>query len=226
MHNIEELGEISEGIEKELDEKDAVREVALKSVRTIIRLSSAAIRALHRGEDSSSLLKEAKEEFRKLKALLSDHPDLYHAGFVESAQQEMAEAFILNAIVKDEKVPSPAELGMPSRPYLMGLGDVVGELRRMVLERIRTDDIGAAEKYLGIMEAIYEMLMRFDYPSGLIAIRKKQDMARSLVEKTRGEFTLAIRNKRLEQLLKDFEERISQVVAQMKSGAGENKRNK
>ncbi len=207
---MEELREIADQIESELDDKDTVREIAYKSSRAIIRLSGGAIRAMHRGENPQTLLNEARDEAAQLKTVAADHKDISSTGFVESAYQELAEAFVLNAIINGEKLPSPRSLGITSTSYVLGLGDVIGELRRQVLDHIRKDDIDTASKYLEMMEIIYDILMRFDYPSGMLPIRKKQDVGRMLVEKTRGEVTLAMRSSGLEKKIARLEKKLDE----------------
>ncbi len=187
------LKSIGESIEDELDEKDSVREIAIKSSRAIIRLASESIIRMHRGEEIKELLRKLKEEVWHLKSLLStQYPDLLYAGFVQNAFQEYCEALILHSILQGEDIPSPKELGINSEAYLMGLGDVVGELRRETLESLRREEFERAEEYLRLMEEIYETLIRFNYPSGLLPLKPKQDTARALIEKTRSEITMAL----------------------------------
>ncbi len=198
---LENLDRIAEDIEREMDEKDTLREIALKSCRAIIRLSGAAIRSMHKKEDPTALLGEARDEASKLKGLLSDHPDLYHSGFVNDSLQELAEAFLLQSIMDEKPLPTPKSIDVPSGPYLLGLGDVIGELRRSALDALREGDVDTAEKRLNQMEEIYDVLLMFDYPSALLSIRRKQDVARALIEKTRGEVSVAQRTLSLEKKL-------------------------
>lgn len=192
------LTEIVNDIQKRLDEKDEVRELALKSSRSISRMATAAIRSMHRGEDPEAVLKEGHEEVMKLKSVLEDHPDLYHSGFVEQAFQEVAEAALVHSIRAERPLPVPKELGVTDTSYLLGLADAIGELRRFALERLRTGDIASAARYLEFMEDMFEALLRFDYPTGMLSIKRKQDIARGLIEKTRGELAVAARARDLE----------------------------
>jgi len=192
------LTEIVNEIQKRLDEKDEVRELALKSSRSISRTATAAIRSMHRGEDPETLLREGREEVMKLKIVLEDHLDLYHSGFVEQALQEVAEAALVHSILAEKPLPAPKELGITDTSYLLGLADAIGELRRFALERLRTGDIATAARYLEFMEDMFEALLRFDYPSGMLGIKRKQDIARGLIEKTRGELAVASRARDLE----------------------------
>lgn len=178
-------------IEAELDEKDQVREIALKASRAIVRLSSGILRGLHRSEPPGEQLGILKDEVTRLRSLLSDHPELEHAGYVSSAFQEYAEVGQIMSLLEKGDVPSPEELGVGSAPYLMGLGDSIGELRRFCLEELKAGRVARANEILDLMEDLLTALMRFDYPDAIVPLRHKQDVARSLLEKTRGEAAVA-----------------------------------
>ncbi len=194
---VKNLDDVIEEIESRLDEKDEVRELTIKSSRTIARLSGSAIQGMHRGQNVGGALQETREEILKLRSLLKDHPDLYHTGIVENAMQEACEAFLVHSILEGEQLPGPRDIGVTDTAYLLGLGDVVGELRRFSLEHLRRGDIKLASSFLEKMERILDALMRFDYPTALVALKRKQDIARSLIEKTRGEVAVAARSQEL-----------------------------
>ena len=193
-------------IEDGLDEKDQVRELALKSARAITRSAGGILRGLHKGQDGKSEYSELRKEVSKLSKLLSGHPELAHAGYVENALQEYAEAGIVQSILENGDVPSPQDLGVGDVPYLLGLGDSVGELRRLCLNELKSGKVAKANAFLEMMEDIYSALMRFDYPDAIVPLRHKQDVARSLLEKTRGEVavTASTRNlhERIQEVLK------------------------
>jgi len=195
-------------IEEELDEKDQIREVALKSSRTVVRLSGGIMKSIHRDEDIAEALDDLKDEASMLSSLITDHPDLWSAGYVESAFQEYAEVGIILSILEKDDVPSPDDLGVSSVAYLLALGDSVGELRRLALDELKRSNVIRANYFLDRMEDLYTALMRFDYPDAIVAIRRKQDIARSLLEKTRGEVAVAASAKnlqeKLEEVLKKF----------------------
>src|SRR6059058_3400650 len=104
-HDVKNLDDVISEIEGRLDEKDEVRELTIKSSRTIARLSGSAIQAMHRGHDVGTALQETREEILKLRSLLKDHPDLYHTGIVENAMQEAGEAFLVHAILEQDPLP-------------------------------------------------------------------------------------------------------------------------
>lgn len=113
------------------------------------------------------------------------------SGLARDAVQEAVEALLLKAIVRGRTIPSPADLGVDPEPYLLGLGDVVGEVRRRALTQLAADDLAGAEASVRLMEHLYQTLMRFDTTRAIVPLKPKQDTARSLLERTRGEVVLA-----------------------------------
>lgn len=200
MKNLE---KVVSKIEAELDEKDQVREVALKSARAVARMAGGILRGLHRDQDGKAELVELKDEVTRLSSLLADHPELERAGYVESAFQEYAEVGIAMALLERDDVPSPEELGIGSVPYLLGLGDTVGELRRFCLDELKLGKVSTANHYLEMMEDILTAIMRFDYPEAILPLRHKQDIARSLLEKTRGEVAVATSARNLHEKIEE-----------------------
>jgi len=204
MKNLE---QIIDEIEAQFDELDNARELCLKSSRTITRLASGALRKLHRGEDISANLQEAKEEVSRLRSVASEHEEIVHSGYVEEALQEFTEVVIVDCILTGKPLPGPRDIGVPSAAFILGLGDVIGELRREAMESLRRGDLQTAVKFLKDMEEMYDQLMRFDHPSAIVPIRRKQDVARTLIEKTRGEIAVATRGKELEDKISLLEHR-------------------
>lgn len=192
------LQKISEKLGVELEKKDLIRERALKTARDIVRKCGEAVQKMHLNENADRIISAAKKETKNLISVIREHPDIYYSGFVESAFQELCEASIISAVLEKKDLPDPDELGVTYTSYLLGLGDAVGELRRFSLDSLLEGDTERAKWYLELMEEFYSVLMKFDLPTAIVAIRKKQDLARSLIEKTRGELVIAIREKSLE----------------------------
>jgi translin len=205
MKNLE---EIAERIESRLEEKDQVREVAIKSARAINRLSGSIVHLIHKGEDVKPMMHEALDENHRLRSLLEDYPEMWESGLVEGALQELAEAAILLALVRDEELPDPDDMGITGNAYLLGMADAIGELRRFALENLREGNVEQATAYLDLMEDMFLVIMRFDYPDALIPIRRKQDVARSLVEKTRGDVAVAVNSARLQNKLDELSRKL------------------
>jgi translin len=205
MKNLE---EIAERIESRLEEKDQVREVAIKSARALNRLSGSIVHLIHKGEDVKTMMHEALDETHRLRSLLEDYPEIWESGLVEGALQELAEAAILLALVRDEALPDPDDMGITGNAYLLGMADAIGELRRFALEKLREGDVAQAKVYLEMMEDIFLVIMRFDFPDALIPIRRKQDVARSLLEKTRGDVAVAVNSDRLQRKMDELSRKL------------------
>jgi translin len=219
------LDKIVDKIEKSIDGKDKAREQALKSSRDIIIGCRKAIQCIHRDliDDAEEHIDKASSELTRLYSSISDHSDLYHAGFVENAAQEVVEAICLLNIIEGKDLPDPDEIKTTYSAYLLGLCDVVGELRRSALDFIRKGEDLKANEYLDMMEQIYDAIIRFDYPSALVPIRKKQDMVRSLIEKTRGELAVASCERRIEYRTDEFRGLLDKINGEKKKR--QNKKN-
>lgn len=201
MTSLRGLDAIVAGIERDLDARDRIRETSLTAARTIIRLAGGAMRGMHRGENVARPLRAVRAEVARLRRTLHGSPEVLHGGAVEAALQEAAEAEIVNAVLHARSLPEPAVLGVTSAAYVLGLGDAIGELRRLTLDRVRTGDMKEANRFADAMEEMYHALLRFDYPDPIVAVRHKQDVARGLLERTRGELAVATRSAELEKKL-------------------------
>lgn len=195
-------------ISSQLEETNQARDRALVDSRRVIRHAANAIRALHRADyaQASVCLKSGRDMVVATRRDLADHPDLYWAGYVQDAQKEFAEANIVAAIIQDAEVPGPAEIGVESAPYLNGLAEAASEMRRYILDIIRkggAQEMGEAERVLRIMDDIYTNLITVDYPDSITGgLRRTVDALRAVLERTRGDLTISIRQSQLEQALK------------------------
>lgn len=183
-----------------LDSRNDAREVALATSRRVIRLSANTIRSLHRGEmeAAGALVGEAEGELRQLTEAVADHPDLQFAGFTIDAQKEFSEARLTFAIVAGVPLPTSMDLGVDVVPFLHGLGETVGEVRRRLLDTLRAGDVDEAERLLGEMNLIVDLLAALDYPDGMTAgLRRTTDVARALVERSRADLTATAVQERL-----------------------------
>lgn len=208
MQNLE---PIIDKIRRDLETKNAARDVALKRSRDLIRYCALAIRAVHRAEfeGAAELLATAKTAARQMVDDLAAYPDLYHAGYTQDALKEYAEANITYALITGRPLPGPDELGVEYAAYLNGLGEAAGELRRHVLDIIRHNQLERAEKMLSAMDEIYSVLITIDFPDAITrGLRRTTDMVRGVLERTRGDLTMSLRQEKLRQALRDFEERV------------------
>jgi len=195
------LESISEQIRLSLAAKDAAREKALPICREAIRYCSQAIRSIHRQEfdDAAKLLASAKDLLVEAEQALADSPDVINTGFLRDAQKEYAEGASLLRLVTGKPTPAPTELGVDSAAYLNGLGEAVGELRRYLLDGMRRGDLSRGEDLLSAMDDIYSVLLTMDFPDAITGgLRRTTDMVRGVLERTRSDLTLAIRQEQLE----------------------------
>jgi len=195
------LNEILEKIQEDLSGREQVREDVQRDMRKATRLSKQAIQVTHqeRFDDAKTMLEEAKMLFMKLRETAKNYPYLLYSGSVGAAFEENAEAHILLTLIQEDHFPSPNEIDVPVTPYVLSLGDVVGELRRRALNLIRKGNVEAAEKCLERMEYIYSELTALDDAYIIIkGLRRKGDVARHLIEITRGDITIEVRRSALE----------------------------
>jgi len=195
-------------IRKELREKEKVRENLQKDMRKTARISKQAILLIHQKR-----LKEAKELIETAKAIISrlnessvTYPDIIYSGLYNAALQEFSEGSIFLNLIEEEKFIKPKEINVPSVDYVLGLADVIGEYRRFVLDALREGNVEEAERCLQIMDEIYIELMAMDEAYMLVpGLRRKCDIARKIIETTRGDITQEVRRKSLEKYLRRFE---------------------
>jgi translin len=207
------LKEIGKKIRKDLEAKDRVREIALPKSRHTIRSASLAIRAIHRAnfKEAQNYLAEAKKHLKEAQKVLKDFPNIYFAGFLQDAEKEFSEALLTYAFVTGEKLPDPDEIGVGYTPFLLGLGEAMGELRRHILDIIRQGKLKEGEHFLTTMDEIYYFLLSFDFPDALTpGLRRITDFTKSVIERTRGDLTIALSQKRLGKSLEKFSKKIGE----------------
>lgn len=199
------LDSIAERIRQGFSGLDVAREKVLPLCREAIRHCSNAIRALHRQEfdNAEGSLKSARKLLGEIEQAVSDHSELRATGFIRDAQKEFAEGSITLALVTGKQPPTPDELGITPTAYLHGLSEAVGELRRYLLDSMRRGDLSRGEELLSAMDDIYNILVTMDFPDAItFGLRRATDMVRGVLERTRSDLTLLIRQNKLEERLK------------------------
>jgi translin len=207
----DQLDPIMERVRAEYIDKHQARESALPLCREALRHSANAVRATHRQEfdRAQELIDRARDLLAGAKAGLSAHPDIYHAGFVHDAQKEYAEASATLALIAGAPLPTPESLAIELPAYLNGLGEAVGELRRHLLDRLRAGEVEHCEGVLQAMDDIYSVLVTLDYPDAMTGgLRRTTDAVRGILERTRGDLTLSVRQRVLEQRLAEFDAKL------------------
>jgi translin len=195
---------MSADFQRRLDEKMSAREVALPAARQATRQSANAIRAIHRGEgkEAARLLEEARASLDRGEQAVADHPDVRWAGFLHDAQKEYAEAQLTRAVIDGDGLPTPDDIGVTVAAYLNGIAETIGELRRSVLDLLRTGDVARAEGFLATMDEMFHLLVTIDYPDAITGnLRRWTDVARGIIEKTRGDLTVSLVQRDLREAL-------------------------
>jgi translin len=195
-----------------LELKHAARERALPKSRAAIRFCANSIRASHRHDfaAASQLLRQAEALLTEMRADLRDHLDIYYAGFVEDAQKEFAEASLTCSFFQRQPLPLPDTLHIEWAPYLNGLGETVGELRRYILDQMRQGKLDGCEAFLRDMDDVYLVLTTLDFPDAITGnLRRTTDSVRGILEKTRGDLTVAVSQAQLAQTVARLEQRLS-----------------
>jgi translin len=198
---MDKLEAITEQIRKTFDARTSARDLALAQARQLTRACSLAIRAVHRDdvETMNLQLGAARTLADTLRSSLAKFPDLFHAGYTQDALKEFVEANVTCALIRNEPLQTPEDLLVEPSTYLNGLAEVVGELRRRTLDILRHGYSQESERLLSIMDEIYSVLVTMDYPDAITnGLRRQTDLARSIIEKTRGDITFSLRGEHLE----------------------------
>ena len=202
------LEAIIQKIKIELVANNHLREETHESMRKATSLSKQAILLIHqkRLSDAQKMVESAKEKIASLQTQAKIYPEIIYGGMLSAALQEYSEANIFLILVKDERFVNPDEINVSSVDFVLGLADVIGEYRRLALDNLREGAVVKGERCLQIMDEIFIQLLALDEAYMLVpGLRHKSDIARRIIESTRGDITLEVRRKSLEDELKRFE---------------------
>jgi translin len=217
------LEDIAERIRQNFDVRTSKRDEALKQARQLTRACSLAIRAVHRDDKEAmeANLAEAQTLADVLRNELREHPELFFAGYTQDSLKEFVEANVTCALIQNQPLQTPEELGVEDATYLNGLAEVVGELRRRTLDILRSGYSEEAERLLGYMDEIYSVLVTMDYPDAITnGLRRQTDLARGIIEKTRGDVTFSLRGEQLAEAIRGLSSQLNggQVEAEDRGG--------
>jgi len=207
------LKELLEKIQDEVKQREEARQEVQADARSATRLSKMAILRVHqkRFDEAENMLQETRDLFSKISESSKRNIELLYSGMVEAAYQEYSEACIFLKLVKEDRFAGFEEIGAPPSAYILGLADVIGELRRKVLDSLRENESSIAEKYLEIMDLIYTELMGMGDAYFLLAgLRRKCDVARKIIESTRGDVTIEMRRRSLEDSVQRLKETLEE----------------
>ena len=195
------LSEIGDQAIALLTSRNRDREVGLSVSREVIRMSANAIRAVHRSdfEEARRLIDSGEARLQDAEHIRADNPLIYNAGFLNDARKEFTEANITLAVISGNDIPSAENLGIDPSSYLNGMAEVIGELRRFILDSLRRDNVDRCEELMEVMDEIYGVLVTVDFPEAVTGgLRHTTDAMRAVLERTRGDLTIALRQRALE----------------------------
>ncbi len=195
------LDEICESIRSDFEHKTTLRDDALRDARQCVKHASLAIRAIHRSEEAEArqeLARGRELALRLRESLKLAHPELYYAGYTQDALKEYCEAELTVAMILGEELPVPEDLNAENPAYLNGLAETLGELRRRCLDLLRPGYNREVERLLEHMDEIYTQLVTMDFPDAITeGLRRRTDLARGIIERTRADITVAYREEQL-----------------------------
>ena len=204
MNYSDKISEIADTAHNVFEARTLARDNALTKARSLTRHSANTIRAIHRSEtaEAHAQLSEGRKLFEELRESLQIYPDLYYAGYTQDAIKELCEATLTCAFIEGDPIPTPEELGVPTATYLRGMAETPGELRRRCMDILRMGYSDEAERLLGLMDDIYSILITMDYPDAVTnGLRRQTDLLRGIVERTRADLTLSLREEQLKNSL-------------------------
>jgi translin len=148
-------------------------------------------------------LADAQCKLEGIRAATERYPEVYWAGYVQDAMKEVAESQLTAAILDGAEMPTPEDLKVEDAAYLNGLAEAASELRRDILDALRRNDMERALVLMEAMDGVYAALVTVDFPDVVTGgLRRTTDQLRAVLERTRGDVTVAVRQDRLEQALK------------------------
>ncbi len=131
--------------------------------------------------------------------MLAPHPAVAFAGFLHDAEKEYAEARLTAALIAGTSLPSYTDLEVSVPAWLNGLAEAASELRRHLLDRLRAGQLEQGESLMASMDEVYSLLVTIDYPDAITGgLRRTTDALRAVLERTRGDLTVTVMQRRLQ----------------------------
>ena len=192
---------------EQLTDRNRDREEALSVSREVVRLSANAIRAVHRAgfDEARGLIAKGASRLQEAEHIREDNPLIYNAGFMNDARKEFTEANVTLAVISGGPLPGIEALGVDPSSYLNGMAEVIGELRRYILDALRSDNVAHCQDMMEVMDEIYGVLVTVDFPEAVTGgLRHTTDAMRGILERTRGDLTVAMRQHALELQLAEW----------------------
>jgi translin len=211
---MDQLEQTSDSIRDYMEAVNSARDQAYQRSRALTSTCSRAIRAIHREEWelAHDLMEQARSQARAMVEDVGGYPELYYTGYTQDALKEFVEAYLTHALVRHQPLPTPDELSVEPNTWLNGLAEAATELRRRILDIIRHGYSDEVERLLDAMDEIYSILVTFDFTDSITGgLRRRTDVLRGVLERTRGDVTTSLRQAELEQALEAVERRLGKA---------------
>lgn len=206
MANSTNFQNLASEIEKRLLIKDEIRESLLKLSRQTIKFAGQSIEGFHRNnwEEAEKKLDQAKNTLNKINNFLKEDQTAHNIGIVGVAMQEYVEARLFYEVISDKGLSEVSDLEVTDQAYLLGIADLIGELRRYSLEQLVEGNVDKAKHYYNLMKELYGTFLQIDYGKNLVSdLRRKKDTARVLVERTLSDLFVAQQSRSLKEKLQE-----------------------
>ena len=205
----DDLADIGSQAIEQLTVRNRAREQALAISREVIRFSANAIRAVHRGQFdvAQDVVNQAGLRLKETEPMRQQNPEIYFAGFLADARKEFSEANITLAVISGGAIPRSQDLAVDPSSFLNGMADAIGELRRYILDSLRRNSFERCQELMDVMDEMYGILVTVDFPEAVTGgLRRSTDQMRGVLERTRGDLTMALRQHSLEVRLAQWED--------------------
>ena len=185
------LHELMSEAEQALAADEEATNLAFNLSRKIIRKTKTAIHGIHAGQRDPELIDSISSDLAGLVEAVAGYPKLVYGTDVESAMMEFAETVIYDYALRGEEIPSYRVLEITPAAWVLGLADSIGELRRDMLDRLMKGNLPEATRIFSKMEELCDVLMTLDIKDSVVPVRRKQDIARGIMDRSRTDITTA-----------------------------------
>ncbi|HET6726469.1 MAG TPA: RNA-binding protein [Nitrososphaeraceae archaeon] len=196
-----------EEINKKFKDIEERRNAIIKGTRDATILCSKAIVSMHSHKKNESIeyIEKSKKLLKQFKELGKDDLQKY----LYIAEQEFVEAYCLFSIAENSAIPGKRSLDVSDISYIMGLLDCIGEIKRVIIDKIRSEGTSNVTALFELMDKIYGTIYPLAvYDNLMPGLRKKLDVSRILIENVRAIITEEKRRTIMIEKIDEFEKKI------------------
>lgn len=178
------LDELHEQL-KSIEER---REKLITGTRKVVILCGKSIVALHRNEiyEGGKKIEEARLLLNEFRPYAKNDLQRYMA----DAEQEFVEASIIKSICEGSPLPLREDLNVSGPSYITGILDSIGEIKRLVYDRMRMSQTPDVTRLFDLMQELYNAIYPLGVYDNLIpGLRRKLDISKMITEDVRAAVT-------------------------------------